>query len=119
MANHHGDGMPPELREQMQQAYKSMQERGDAMVPNIHVEKPMSALGALKDHPAGMYGPNDEGAIQFAIGHDQQNGKVTLDFGTPVTWMAMEPEQAVHLAQHLIQHARKATKKPLKVEFPY
>lgn len=115
MANHHDDGNFPrsELLESMLSDFKGARGRDESfleqrMIPNVE-------LGKQNDFPEGRYGPTDEGAIAFAFGHDAQNGKVFLDFNTPVKWMAMDPEQAVHLAEHLIQHARKASKKPLTV----
>ncbi|MGB0970375.1 MAG: hypothetical protein ACPGVG_05360 [Mycobacterium sp.] len=113
MANHHG-GIPPEFQKEMGDLYEAMRKRGDALVPNTSMS-PATALGKVNDHPAGMYGPEDEGATQFAIGHDAQNEKVTIDFGTPVKWMAMDPEQAVHFAKALIQQAQAASRKPLVV----
>lgn len=65
-------------------------------------------IGATGTHPLGKLTPADEGAIQFAIG--VKDGKVCLDFGTPVKWLGMEPGQALELASSLIQHARNAAK---------
>lgn len=67
--------------------------------------------GALGDHPEGKLTKSDEGAIQFAIGHE--NGKVVLDFGTQVTWVGMNPKQAVQLAESLLDHARKCSDEAL------
>lgn len=64
--------------------------------------------GATGTFPAGKLTPHDEGAIQFAIG--VKDGKVCIDFGTPVKWLGMEPGQALELASSLIQHARNAAK---------
>jgi len=79
------------------------------MTPAARLEN----LGALRDHPAGMYGPSDHGAVRFSVGSDKDNEKVVLDFGTPVNWMAMDPEQAMHLASHLMKHARRVSKSQL------
>lgn len=65
-------------------------------------------IGATGTHPQGKLTPHDEGAIQFAIG--VKDGKVCVDFGTPVKWLGMEPGQALELAQSLIQHARSAAR---------
>jgi hypothetical protein len=70
------------------------------------LEKPL--IGATGTHPLGKLTPADEGAIQFAIG--VKDGKVCVDFGTPVKWLGMEPGQALELASSLIQHARNAAK---------
>lgn len=64
-------------------------------------------LGATGEFPAGKLTKTDEGAIQFAVGHE--NGKVVMDFGTPVHWVGMPPQQAVELAQSLLDHARQCS----------
>jgi len=61
-------------------------------------------IGALGSHPEGKLTPADEGAIQFAIG--EQNGKVVIDFGTPVHWLGMSAQQAADLAGDLMKWAR-------------
>lgn len=63
-----------------------------------------SFRGALGQFPQGQLTPQDEGAIQFAVGGEK--GKVVLDFGTPVTWMAMSPQEAADLASSLMKWAR-------------
>lgn len=65
-------------------------------------------IGATGTHPSGKLTPHDEGGIQFAIG--VKDGKVCIDFGTPVKWLGMEPGQALELASSLIEHARKAAR---------
>ena len=46
----------------------------------------------------------DEGAIQFSIG--EKDGKVVIDFGTPVAWVGMSPQQAADFASTLLKRAR-------------
>ena len=60
--------------------------------------------GALGDFPEGKLTKQDEGAIQFAIG--AKDGKVVLDFGTPVHWVGMTAQQAADLASSLLAKAR-------------
>lgn len=67
----------------------------------------MPDLGATGEFPDGKLTPDDEGGLQFSIGH--RNGKVVLDFGTPAVWIGMEPQQAVELAQSLFDHARQCS----------
>lgn len=62
--------------------------------------------GALGDHPEGKLTKSDEGAIQFAVG--VKDGKVVLDFGTPVAWVGMNPQQAADLASLMLSKAREA-----------
>lgn len=61
-------------------------------------------FGPTGEYPRGSMGPHDEGAIQFGVAHDDE-GKVHVNFGKPVTWFAMPPEQAIHLARLLLRHA--------------
>lgn len=63
-------------------------------------------LGATGQFPGGKLNRHDEGALRFAVG--SRGGKVVLDFGTPVNWMAMEPQDAERLAAALLCHAKKA-----------
>ena len=58
--------------------------------------------------PEGKLTPHDEGEIQFAIG--VKDGKVCVDFGTPVKWLGMQPTQALELASSLIKHAKDAAR---------
>lgn len=60
--------------------------------------------GAIGAYPDGKLTPFDEGSIQFAVGG--QDGKVVMDFGTPVRWMGMTPQQAADLASDLMKWAR-------------
>jgi hypothetical protein len=65
--------------------------------------------GAIGAFPEGRLTPNDEGNIQFAIG--EQNGKVVIDFGTPVHWLGMTPQQASDFASTLLNRARLVARK--------
>lgn len=65
-------------------------------------------IGATGEFPEGKFHSSDEGALKFAVAN--RDGKVVLLFGTPVTWMAMGPEQAREVAQNLIKHASEAEK---------
>lgn len=65
--------------------------------------------GAIGDYPDGQLGRADEGGIQFAIG--EQDGKVVIDFGTPVHWLGMTPQQAAKLANTLLERARLVARK--------
>ncbi len=61
-------------------------------------------LGATGKFPDGKLGPNDEGELQFGIGHDDE-GMVFVDFGKPVQFIAMPPQIAVNFAAMLMKHA--------------
>lgn len=60
-------------------------------------------LGATKQFPQGQLNEHDEGEIRLMIGHEK--GKVILNFGTQITWVGFDPEQAKQLAQSILEHA--------------
>jgi len=60
-------------------------------------------IGPTGDFPEGKLGGNDEGGLQFAIGH--QEGNVVLSFNSPVAWVGMGPDMADTLADLLRHHA--------------
>lgn len=59
--------------------------------------------GALGEFPEPAISKTDEGAIQFSVG--EKNGKVVIDFGTPVHWVGMTPQQAMDFASSVMKHA--------------
>lgn len=65
--------------------------------------------GALGDFPEGQLTESDEGSIQFAVG--ETDGKVIIDFGTPVHWLGLNPQQAADLASLLLKRAREVGRK--------
>jgi hypothetical protein len=67
-----------------------------------------SFRGAVGTFPAGQLGPADEGAIQFGV--TNSDGKVVLDFGSPVAWIGMGPQEAADLASAMLKHARAAAR---------
>lgn len=64
--------------------------------------------GALGDFPEGQLSKHDEGAIQFAVG--SKDGKVVIDFGTPVHWLGMTPQQAADFASLVLKRAREVAR---------
>lgn len=74
---------------------------------------------AMKDlmgeFPDGRLNEHDQGAVAVAIGH--QNERVTLQFPRNLNWIGFTPEQAIDIAQSLVEHARQCgCKKPLTVK---
>jgi hypothetical protein len=55
-------------------------------------------------YPNGKLNENDEGELQMMI--TQENGCVVMHFNKPTAWISMPPEQAIEMAQVLIDHAR-------------
>lgn len=64
----------------------------------------------------GRIGPNDDGDVSFACSADAKNKIVILDFGKPVSWIGMQPEQAVAIAEMLVKFARQVSDRPLTIE---
>ena len=64
--------------------------------------------GAIGAYPEGKLTPSDEGNIQFAVG--EQDGKIVIDFGTPVHWLGMTPQQAADFASTILNRARRAAR---------
>lgn len=61
-------------------------------------------LGPTGDFPAGSLGPHDEGGLNMGVAHDRE-GNVHVNFGKPIAWFALPPEQAVELAKLILRHA--------------
>lgn len=90
MSHHSDDAMDSPIPEELRQALSA------------------PLIGATGLHPEGKMTPQDEGSIQFAVG--VKDGKVCVDFGTPVAWVGMNPGDALQLAETLIKRAREAAK---------
>lgn len=86
---HHGSEQPEssELRQSMELAAQQQQ------------------LGATGETPLGRVDETDEGEILMGVSHDPNKLKVFLNFGKPVAWMGMTPEQARELGQSLIHES--------------
>ena len=84
---HHGNDIPDEHK---QDFYRLLREQ----------EK-------IKDtFPEGKLNAQDEGALAIQIGYE--SNKVIMQFGEPTAWIGFTPEQAVALAESLIQKAKAA-----------
>jgi len=70
---------------------------------------------AKREWSDGRIGPTDDGDLAFSIGPHPDRELVMIDFGKPVTFVAMPPQQAIELAQALIKHARAISTSPLKI----
>ena len=66
------------------------------------MEKP----GPTGRFPDGKINDSDEGEIAMAIGVDIAAGRIFMDFGKAVKWVAMTPEQAEGFADLLKAKAR-------------
>ena len=64
------------------------------------------AYGATGKFPGGKLDETDEGELRFGVGHDAATGKVVINFGKSVSWLATDAEQAFALAESIRKHAR-------------
>jgi hypothetical protein len=89
MASNHGDGQGP-------------------FDPRIleAIERSKSVFGATGKFPEGHLSKDDEGEIQFGI--TNASGQVIINFGKPVAWLGMQPQQALAIADALVRHAKEA-----------
>jgi hypothetical protein len=96
--------MDPKMSEEMADYFRKQE--GDQIKEHAErLEQMGQKLGPTGDFPEGKLTPNDEGGIQFAVGVVE--GKIVLNFNSPVAWVGMMPDQALLLGQTLIKNARK------------
>lgn len=65
----------------------------------------MDKIGATGQFPKGKLNKEDEGALAMAVASDFENRKVMINFGKPVEWLGLDPEDAVQLARMLMHKA--------------
>jgi hypothetical protein len=65
--------------------------------------------GPTGDFPDGKLTPDDEGGLNVAMGITE--GRVFIDFGKSITWLAMLPADAIEFAQAIIDKAGEAIDK--------
>lgn len=68
--------------------------------------------------PNGRLSADDDGELQIKVGSDNEKEVVALEFAEDAKWVAMTPQQAIGLAELLIKHARRVTKKPITMNIP-
>lgn len=95
-ASHHGDD-----KKKLDEFMRRFVQQGDGAAPRAY--------------PEGRMGAHDEGELVFTVGVNEKHGTVVLSFNKPVAWMGMGPEQAVRLAEMLLEKARAVSKEPLTV----
>jgi len=104
--SHHSDRPFDALSEEQRETMRKVFERKIAPREGVMRKQLQEEIGATGEFPEGKISEHDEGEIAFAIGH--RFGKVLIEFGKPVAWVGMTPQQAIALANALISHARKA-----------
>lgn len=76
-------------------------------------------LGRQGTHSHGKYGDDDDGDLALAIAADPGNRKVVIDFGTPISWLALDPQGAMQFASTVMRKAILANRgEPLSFELP-
>jgi len=70
---------------------------------------------AKREYLEGRIHATDEGTLTFMISANEDKELVTIEFGKSTDWIAMNPVQAVEVAQMLIRAARHVSKKPLSI----
>lgn len=66
--------------------------------------------GATGKFPEGRLNPHDEGELKIAVGHDKAKGKVIIQFGKEISWIAMNATQAINLGRGIVKHGKKLLK---------
>lgn len=111
--SHHGNvPMDEFLRKQTDAKAEAL---GDNFRQQMEIEAQRMELGSTGRHPSGSVHASDEGEIRMGVASDENTGKVMLNFGKPIVWLAFNPDEAIGLAQALIQHARKVAKEPIAI----
>lgn len=64
--------------------------------------------GPTGQFPDGKMGEDDEG--ELAVGIRGENGQIIINFGAPVMWVGLFPDQAIEFANAIIQVAEKEKK---------
>jgi hypothetical protein len=64
-----------------------------------------AALGATNRYPQDVLNEDDEGELRMGVRRDPVDGLVHVDFGKPVAWLGLPPENAIALARALLKHA--------------
>lgn len=102
--SHHSNDFDPQMSEEtMRQFVEAGQKAGNA-IQDILKEH----IGPTGNFPEGKLTEHDEGEIAMAV--YRKDGKVIIDFGSKVTWLGMNPNQAIELGNALIKQGRKANK---------
>jgi hypothetical protein len=90
-----------------------MSHHGNQKEQEEELRRAMRALTG--EFPDGRLNEHDQGAIAVGIGH--QEGRVTMQFPKNLNWIGFTADQAIDIANSLIEHARKAgSNKPLTVK---
>jgi hypothetical protein len=101
---HHNEGMSEELRKLFEDQKAARGRFSDQV-----------AGRAKRTWSDGRLGATDDGDLAFAVGPHPEHELVVIDFGKPVEFVSMPPQQAIELAQTLIKHARAMATMPISI----
>lgn len=65
-------------------------------------------FGATGDFPQGQLNEDDEGGIAIGIAYDPTKNVVLINFGKPVVWLGMGPDEAVQFANMILAKAKRS-----------
>lgn len=112
--SHHGDGSESEFIKKLREA--GVMNTGDPRQRELLERYKKQVNGeAERSYSNGRKGANDDGDLAFVIASDRDEQIVKIDFGKPVAFIGMPPQQAVELAQMLIRHARSIATEPIRI----
>jgi len=100
--SHHSNEFDPKISEETLKHFTQAGIKAEKSIREILSEH----IGPTGEFPEGQLTEHDEGEIAFAAYH--KDGKVIIDFNSPVHWLGMNPNQAIDLGNLLIKHGRKA-----------
>lgn len=104
--SHHGSEFGRSKSKIMEEIFKKFAGTTDP----LH-EKMSEVFG---EYPDGKISPADEGAIALEIGAKDKT--IFIRFPKPVAWIAFTPDEAMQIAQSLIDYARKVgLTKPMSI----
>ena len=62
-------------------------------------------FGASGKFPDGKISRSDEGEITLGVTYDPTKDLVIINFGKPVAWLGLKPEQAAQFAQFILKNS--------------
>lgn len=80
------------------------------------MSKDRFAIGPTGKFPDGKIWPCDHGEIAVGIGIDPVHKIVVMQFGVPTRYIGMLPEQAIEIADDLINKANTLTEAEVEVK---
>jgi hypothetical protein len=104
---HHAEEVDEQMDRKINAFHERMTRQDDHILnkPGAEKEAVGETPGPTGEFPDGKLTELDEGEIRIAAGIVED--KVVMDFGTPVTWIGMDRDQAHTLGRRLMKLAKK------------